>query len=228
MSASRDSNQKETMPGRVVSHMAISVDGFIARPIREDEELFNWHAGDDTGVPGSGATITIGLDYRGQRWRNMTNSVGADRVGALVVGRRLFDTAGGWNDNHSVGVPVVVVTHRAPPDAANRWPRTAFIDQVGPAILRARSLARGRDVVIISASITQQALDLDLIDELHLSLLPIVFGRGIPYFTTLHRGDLILDDPIVVQGRRVLELRYRVRHAAFPSTESADRYPYRS
>ena len=33
--------------------------------------------------------------------------------------RRLFDIAGGWNDSHPAGAPVVVVTHSAPAEAAD-------------------------------------------------------------------------------------------------------------
>ena len=38
--------------------------------------------------------------------------------GALVAGRRLFDQTDGWGDNHPAGAPVVVVTHRPPPEDA--------------------------------------------------------------------------------------------------------------
>jgi hypothetical protein len=42
-----------------------------------------------------------------------------DTVGALVVGRRLFDLTSGWGGTHPLGVPVVVVTHKVP----DGWPR---------------------------------------------------------------------------------------------------------
>ena len=106
---------------------------------------------------------------------------------------------------------VVVVTHRAPEDAANRWPRTTFVDGVEAAITEARQIAGGQDVTIASAKITQQALDLGLADEVCVSLVPVLFGEGVPYFTKLDRGHQLLDDPIVVQGRRALHLRYPVR-----------------
>ena len=134
-----------------------------------------------------------------------------ENVGALVSGRRLFDIADGWNDAHPAGAPVVVVTHSAPEDAAERWPRTTFVDGVEPAIARAREIAGEKDVTIASANITQQALDLGLVDEVCVSLVPVLFGEGIPYFAKLDRGHLLLEDPVVVQGRRALHLRYPVR-----------------
>ncbi|MFC7876195.1 hypothetical protein [Isoptericola sp. NPDC057391] len=65
--------------------------------------------------------------------------------------------------------------------------------------------------MIASTSITQQALDLGLVDEVCVSLVPVLFGEGIPYFGALARGHLLLEDPVVVQGRRALHLRYPVR-----------------
>jgi hypothetical protein len=40
---------------------------------------------------------------------------------------------------------------------------------------------------------------------------PVLFGEGVPYFSMLKGGHLLLDDPIVVLGRRALHLRYPVR-----------------
>ena len=104
-----------------------------------------------------------------------------------------------------------MVTHRPPADAAEKWPRTTFVDGVEAAITRALEIADGKDVTIASANVIQQALDLGLVDEVCVSLVPVLFGEGIPYFSKLDRGHLMLDDPTVVQGRRALHLRYRVR-----------------
>jgi dihydrofolate reductase len=104
-----------------------------------------------------------------------------------------------------------VVTHRAPEDASKRWPRTTFVDGVEAAITEARQIAGDQDVTIASAKIAQQALDLGLVDEVCVSLVPVLFGEGISYFTKLDRGHQLLDDPIVIQGRRALHLRYPVR-----------------
>jgi hypothetical protein len=38
----------------------------------------------------------------------------SERMGALVVGRRLFDMTNGWGGRHPMDVPVVVVTHTVP------------------------------------------------------------------------------------------------------------------
>jgi hypothetical protein len=38
---------------------------------------------------------------------------------------------------------------------------------------------------------------------------PVLFGEGVPYFSKLDRGHLLLEDPVVVQGRRALHLSTR-------------------
>jgi dihydrofolate reductase len=104
----------------------------------------------------------------------------------------------------------VVVTHQ-PPEDAERWPNTTFVNGVEPAVAAAKDLAGDQNVTIASPTIINQALDLGLVDEVCVSLVPVLFGEGIPYFTERLKGHLMLEDPIVVQGVRALHLRYPVR-----------------
>lgn len=194
--------------GRIFSHMTMSLDGYIAQPDDQVGELFDWYEAGDVTVPHPNEDISVKVDDAGaQAWRDLT-----ENTGALIAGRRLFDIAGGWNDKHPAGAPVVVVTHRPPADAAGRWPTTTFADGVGAALHRAKQIAGDQNVVIASANVTQQALSLGLVDEVCVSLVPVLFGEGVPYFSKIEGGHLLLDDPTVIQGRRALHLRYPVRH----------------
>jgi dihydrofolate reductase len=193
--------------GKVLTHMTMSLDGFIAAPDDQPGELFDWYAAGDVSVTSHSENIAFNVDEASAEvLRELT-----ENVGALVSGRRLFDIADGWNDTHPGGAPVVVVTHSAPANAAERWPRTAFVDGVEAAIAKAREIAGDKDVTIASANVSQQALDLGLVDEVCVSLVPVLFGEGVPYFSKLDRGHLLLEDPAVVEGRRALHLRYPVR-----------------
>ncbi|MFE5091938.1 dihydrofolate reductase family protein [Streptomyces sp. NPDC056638] len=192
--------------GKVFTHMTMSLDGFVADPNDQVGELFEWYEAGEVTVPNPNETVSFQVDdASAQALRELTGN-----CGALVAGRRLFDIARGWGDKHPAGAPVVVVTHRKPEDAATKWPTTTFVDGVEAAITRARQIAGDQDVTIASATITQQALDLGLVDEVCVSLVPVLFGEGIPYFTKRDRHQL-LDDPIAIQGRRALHLRYPVR-----------------
>ena len=45
-----------------------------------------------------------------------------------------------------------------------------------------------------------------------IEMVPVVFGRGQPYFRSLADGHLMLEDPeVVIQGKGVLHLRYPVK-----------------
>jgi dihydrofolate reductase len=193
--------------GKVFTHMTMSLDGFIADPNDQVGELFDWYGAGDVAVSTPNADISFQVDdASAEMLKELTGN-----VGALVSGRHLFDIADGWGDNHPAGAPVVVVTHRPPEDAARRWPRTTFVDGVEAAVTKARQVAGDQDVTIASPKIIQQALDLGLVDEVCVSLVPVLFGEGIPYFARLERGHQLLDDPTVIQGRRALHLRYPVR-----------------
>jgi dihydrofolate reductase len=192
--------------GKVLTHMTMSIDGFIANPDDTPSELFDWYGAGDVSVPSANDDITFSVDPASAAvLRDLT-----DDVGALVAGRRLFDITDGWGDNHPVGAPVVVVTHHTPDDAA-RWPRTTFVDTVEAGVERAREIAGDQHVTISSANIAQQAIDLGLVDEVCVSLVPVLLGEGVPYFAKLDRGHVLFDDPVVVQGRRALHLRYPVQ-----------------
>ena len=76
------------------------------------------------------------------------------------------------------------MTHNAPQDTT-KWPHTTFVNDVSEGIAGAREIAGDKDVTIASADIARQALDLGLVDEVCVSLVPVLLGRGIPHFTNL-------------------------------------------
>jgi dihydrofolate reductase len=195
------------MMGKVVTHMTMSLDGYIAEPDDQIGELFDWYESGEVSVESRNEDVAFNVDAASADVLRALTENG----GALVSGRRLFEIANGWGDSHPSGAPVVVVTHRPPADAAERWPRTTFVDGVEAGIAAARAIAGDKDVIISSANVIQQALDLGLVDEVCVSLVPVLFGEGIPYFAQLEQGHLLLEDPVVVQGRRALHLRYPVR-----------------
>ena len=193
--------------GKVFTHMTMSLDGYIADPKDDIGELFEWYQAGEVDIPNQNETVEMKVDDNSaevlREWTSNT--------GALIAGRRLFDIADGWGDKHPVNAPVVVVTHRPPSDAAEKWPTTTFVDSVEAGVAKAKEIAGDRNVTIASASIIQQALALGLVDEVCVSLVPVLFGEGISYFGKLDQGHLLLEDPDVVRGRRAVHLRYQVR-----------------
>lgn len=118
--------------GKVLTHMTMSLDGYIAQPDDVPAELFDWYGAGEVSVPSANENVAFDVDEASAEvLRELT-----ENVGAIVSGRRLFDIADGWGDSHPAGAPVVVVTHRPPADGAERWPRTTFVDGVEAAIAK--------------------------------------------------------------------------------------------
>ncbi|MDT4911001.1 MAG: hypothetical protein QOC66_129 [Pseudonocardiales bacterium] len=191
---------------QVYSHMTMSLDGFIADPRGGVAELFDWYGAGPVEVPTADGHQPFRVD---QASAELLREI-LTTTGALVCGRRLFDLTGGWSDNHPVGAPVVVVTHRRPEDA-DGWERTHFAGSVPAAIAEAKKLAGDKNVCIASANVAQQALELGLMDEVNVSLVPVLMGEGIPYFTNLAAAPHRFHDPVVIAGARATHLRYAVR-----------------
>src|SRR4051795_1320512 len=205
---SRRRQRSRTDMAKVLTHMCMSLDGFVAQPDDNPAELFDWYWIGDVVVPSAQESMSFSVDAASAPMLQELTS----GCGALIVGRRLFDQTDGWGDNHPAGAPVVVVTHRpSPEDAAQRFPRTTFTGSVEDGIDAAKKIAGDKFVTIASANIIQQALNLGLVDELCVSQVPVLFGTGVRYFGELVRGHVMLEDPVVVHGKRALHLRYPVR-----------------
>ena len=140
------------------------------------------------------------------------------QIGAVVIGRRLFDLTDGWDGVPAAGDHVFVVTHTPPTDwkYAGTAPFT-FVrrcrgrDRAGPRVRRA-----GPDVDVAAGQIGGQALRLGLIDQVVMNVVPVVFGAGRPFFGAMGPGDNVtLDNPSrVAQGDRVTHLLYDVVNPA--------------
>jgi len=129
---------------------------------------------------------------------------------------RLFDHTNGWDDRHPVGARGRGDPLPSPgrhPDAG-KWTTITFAGSMESGIAAARQIAGDKDVSIASASIAAQALDLGLVNEVTISLVPVLLGRGIPYFANLARAPHRFDDPVIIPGSRVTHLRYAVRRTA--------------
>ena len=191
---------------KVITHMTMSLDGFIADPQDGIDELFGWYGAGDVSLPTANEDISFSVD--GDSAELLQSYLGT--TGALISGRRLFDITDGWGDQHPVGAPVVVVTHQAPDDA-DKWPRTTFVGDVATAVERAKEIAGDQDVTIASANVAAQALDLGLVDEVHASLVPVLLGEGIPYFANLGAAPHRFEDPVVIPGKLATHLKYAVK-----------------
>jgi dihydrofolate reductase len=89
-------------------------------------------------------------------------------------------------------------------------PFTFVTDGIAAAIERAREIAGDKDVGVNGGAIARQCLELGLLDEIGLDLVPVLLG-GVPYFDRVKAAPILLDGPTVTAGSRVTHLHYIVR-----------------
>jgi dihydrofolate reductase len=194
---------------KVFTGASMSLDGYISGPNESGfEHLFKWYASGEVEVPTTDPQMTLRMtQVSADHWRSII-----DMTGALVVGRKLFDSTGGWGGNHPMGVPVVVLTHEAPEDWPADTPFTFVTDGIERAIATAKELAGDKVVGLNGGRIASQALDAGLLDEIWVDLVPVLLGGGTPFFDQLGTVPVELEGPVsVAEGTDVIHLRYRVR-----------------
>jgi len=199
----------------VLAGFTMSLDGFIADPDDNTENLFDYFNSGDIEHVFPGGKMTVRLSPASA----MVMRDIWQRVGAIVVGRRMFDIAHGWGGSHPLDAPVFVVSHSIP----EGWPRddapftfvTGVADGVESAVERAieqaKEVAGEKLVIVAGASITQQALKAGLVDEIELDLVPVLLGRGIRAFEYLGIEPIKLERIIGVLAPDVTHLRFRVK-----------------
>jgi dihydrofolate reductase len=130
------------------------------------------------------------------------------RVGAVIGGRNTYDAAGAWGGQNPFRVPFFIVTHRpqdAPTDAG-----FTFVDGLEEAVARAREAAGDRDVFVMGgADVLRQALRAGHVEELSISIAPVVLGGGKRLFQDFDE-TLRLEHLRLLQSPLATHISYRV------------------
>lgn len=203
--------------------ISISLDGFIAgpNPSEEDplgeggEQLHQWalelaewrkpHGREGGETNASSAVIEEALA----------------NVGATVMGRKMFgggpgpwgdDPWGGWwGDDPPFHTPVFVLTHHArePLEKDGGTTFTFVTEGIESALEQAKEAAGGKDVSLGGgADVAQQYLAAGLIDELELTVVPVLLGDGTRLFGNLGAADLGLQQVRAIEAPGVTHLKY--------------------
>jgi dihydrofolate reductase len=191
--------------GTVIMYASVSVDGFIADEDDQPGPLFDWLTSGDVPLDESGFLKVSQTSYGYIRpyW---------DQIGVTIAGRRVFDLTDGWDGKPPSGIDhVVVVTHRAPPAGWDADAPFHFVEGVEAAVTRAKELAGDRTVEVAAGDVGGQVLAAGLVDEVRMDVVPVVLGSGRRYFGAFDAQQLLGDPDEVLQGNRVLHVRYPVR-----------------
>jgi dihydrofolate reductase len=197
--------------GNVVVDLSVSLDGFIAGS-GDGSEL-------PLGVGGQGLFAWMSAGPESNRVDRRITPPDASKIvvdewmtesGAVISGRRTFDIAGGWKDGHPIDVPIFVVTHSVPTEG--EWsPRVSFVtDGVHRALELAQQAAGDKTVSVSGASIAQQLLRVGQLDEIQVSIAPLLLGAGVRLFEHFGSDPIELEQIRVIESEGVTHLRYRV------------------
>jgi dihydrofolate reductase len=201
---------------QVVVYMGMSLDGYVAGP----------NAGPENPLGDGGMRIHRWI-YDLEAWRERQSLAGGqtnpddevvketyERVGAYVMGRRMFDEGEvNWPDPPPFRAPVFVLTNHA----REPWVRqggttfTFVTEGIESALERAREAAGDKDVRISGgANVIQQYLSAGLVDEVFIHLAPVLLGDGVRLFERIGAEQVELECTRVIDSPRVTHLRYRV------------------
>ena len=174
-----------------VHNMNVSLDGYAAgkyvtfdAPIGDAGQLFDWFDGRVIhGIDQVDDPITLD---------RAVTSLWGQGIGAEIMGRRKFGPQTGdwpddgwrgwWGDEPPFHTPVFVMTHHPRPSIEfSNGTSFHFVDAPPQDVLRmAREAANGRDIRLGGGPLTvRQFLQADLVDFMHLTIVPVTLGRGV-------------------------------------------------
>jgi len=163
---------------KVRAGITTSVDGYITGPNdgperglgEGGERLHYWVFGGPWTYAEPGRDEPTGAD------KEYIDGEMADQ-GAVIGGRGTFDAADRWGGSNPWPVPFFIVTHRPQDEPANAG--FTFVDGLDTALDQARSVAGDKDVYLMGgADLIRQALRAGYLDEISISVAPVVLGAG--------------------------------------------------
>jgi dihydrofolate reductase len=210
---------------RIRASLTMSLDGYVAGPDQGAEhplgrggmdlhawalELAAWqeaHAGEG-GITNASTTVIEEMQQN---------------VGAVIMGRNMFGPIRGpWKDESWRGwwgadppfhAPVFVLTHhpRAPLEMQGGTTFHFVTDGVASAYEQAVSAANGKDISVGGgASTVQQLIAAGMLDELQISLVPILLGGGERLLDGLGGAPVGFERTRVLEAPGVTHLQYRI------------------
>ena len=209
-------------------NITMSLDGFTAGPEQSEEnplgiggeQLHEWL------VPLRAFRETHGEQGGEVNPSNAIVEGWFENIGATVMGRSMFGGGPGpwsddpwmgwWGDEPPFHNPVFVITHH-PRESVEMEGGTTFhfvTDGIESALTQAEEAAGGKDVSLAGgAGVAQQYLAAGLLDEIELSIVPLLLYRGVRLLDNLRGADIRLEQVRAVEAPGVTHITYRVAAA---------------
>lgn len=207
-------------------NVAMSLDGYLAGP---NQSLDN--------PMGEGGLAMHAWAFELEAFQKMHGGTGGavnastaivehrhDNVGAFVMGRNMFGGGTGpwesnpawdgwWGEDPPYHAPVFVLTHHPRASLPMQGGTTFHFVTAGihDALAQARRAAGAKDILIGGGAETiQQFLAAGLVDEIHVSIAPVLLGAGERLFDKLGAARPKLEQVRAIEAPGVTHVRYRV------------------
>ncbi|MGC1239171.1 MAG: dihydrofolate reductase family protein [Acidimicrobiales bacterium] len=185
------------MPKLRVQAISMSLDGYVAGPSQSESDplgingrrLHEWMMDTRTLRSQMGLTGgTTGID-------DEIVSDESVEIGATIMGRNTFgpirgpwpdvDWRGWWGEDPPFHCPIFVLTNYERPsfDAEGGTSFHFVTDGIESALRHAQNAAGDKDVSLMGGDTVRQYLAADLIDEMHIVVVPILLGDGSRLFS---------------------------------------------
>jgi dihydrofolate reductase len=180
--------------GKIIGGMTLSLDGFVNDPDGDVSRLY-------PNLADLRYTEALQEEIR--------------TTGAVVMGRNSYDMADPdtFAEDYEFQVPIFVITHHVPekkPRETEKLTVTFVTDGVESAIAKARAAAGDKNIALIGASTNQQCLNLGFCDELHIGIMPVLFGEGLRLFEHLDLTRFSLEKIQIFEAGARTDIWFRV------------------
>jgi dihydrofolate reductase len=185
--------------GKVIWHVTMSLDGFIAGP----QDSMVWAGSKsveaDSEASGDSVRTTTGAILAGRRWYDVATAK-YDGVRGIYGGQ--------WSG------PVFVLTHRLPDpdyDATVTFLDDPLTEAVAIAMAAAGS---AKNLEIFGADIARQAIGASLLDEIVVHIAPVMLGDGVRFYGAHDSPQVDLDRIAYAGGGATMDARFAVKRPA--------------
>lgn len=205
--------------------ITMSLDGYVAGPEQSEEnplggggmQLHEWFF-----------PLAAFREMHGEEGGevNSSSAVVEERranIGATIMGRNMFGGGPGpwgddpwqgwWGDDPPYHHPVFVLTHHSRSPLQMQGGTTFYFvtDGIEAALAQANDASAGQDIWLAGgAAVVNQYLAAGLVDEVDLSIAPVVLGEGARLFEGLKHDALKLEQVRAVDAPGVTHIKYRL------------------
>ena len=186
---------------KVILYIAASLDGFIAG----DDDDISW-LDENNEIESDEDEEYKEVDYGSNEFFST--------IGARIEGRRTYEVEKKLGWEKTLQVPTFVLSHRRPKEEPDRSNIIFTNEDIGKVLEKAKRLTKKDIWIVGGGSVVHQFLDRSLIDEIRLTLVPIILGTGIRLFEGQSKQIALSITNFKQFGKGLIEISYEMIKAS--------------